>query len=585
MIRKISIQLLTVVTVILMLASSVVASEVGITPTALPSIANTTNPYPLEINDNGLILGRAYSSSSNQNTFVLWNQDQIIEIGSYPGATYTNAVHLNNNGQVIGTAGNSSIGWIWEDGTFTALGKLNANDMYTIPQYLSDNGMIAGISYDTSYKTTSWVWEDGQFTILAPLAGYNNNQVREMNNHGQVIGFSYNQNTSTYKPWIWEDGQYTDLVGLPNATYSYPQFMNDRGDVVGVSNVSNTSKYWIWSNGQVTEIIGLAGKVNTSIQGLNENGQILGTSYDSNYNLRQSWIMKDGVYTEIAKYNGLTNSNVSTLNDLGQVVGSSYDSNYATTTWVWTNGEFTKLENLPGSSYTYARTAYDMMMMNGYTKVMNNSQVLGQAQNAAVVWSLGPVAPSDTLAPTATIAYSTTDLTNQDVIATITPSEEVTITNNNGLNTYTFTDNGSVIFTFTDLAGNTGTAIATVSNIDKVAPTATVMLSADIIKQSNHKMHTITADVVNADDQAGVNTVVLTSITSNEADNGLGDGDTADDIQNASYGTHDLSFDLRGERSGKGTGRVYTITYTITDQAGNVTTASATVTVPKGSGK
>jgi hypothetical protein len=796
MFRKVSIQMVTVLLAIMMLASSVAADEVGITPTVLPTIANSQNPYPLEINDNGQILGRA--QIGNINKYYLSNQDQIIELGLFPGASYTNAIHLNNNDQVIGTAGigSANIGWIWEDGVFTNLGKLNVNDTQTIPQYMNDNGMVAGISRDSSYNTTAWIWQNGQFTILPTAAGYNNIQLRKLNNNDQVIGFAYIQNSNTYKPWIWEDGQYTELVGLPNSTSSYPQYLNDQGDVIGSSNFSNINKFWKWHDGQLTEITGLTGKSNTQIHGLNENGQILGTSSDSNNN-RQSWIMKDGQYTEIAKYQGLTNSNVNTLNDLGQVIGLSYDSNYVTTGWVWTNGEFTKLEKLAGSNYTNARYAYDMYI-NGLNKVMNNSKVLGQAQNAAIVWELAPQAPIDTLAPTATVAYSTTSLTNQDVIATITPSEEVmitnnnglktytftengsvtitfvdlagnvgtatatvsnidkvaptatvaysktsltnqdvtatitpseqvtitnnnglntntfsengtviftfadlagnvgtatatvnnidkvaptatvaysttsltnqdvtatitpseqvtitnnnglntntfsvngsvtftfvdlagntgiatatvsnidkvaptatvvysttnltnqdvtatitlseaaTITNNNGLNTYTFSDNGSVTFTFVDLAGNTGTATATVSNIDKAAPTATVNLSANVIEKSNHKMVTITANVVNADDQSSVNTVVLTSITSNEADNGLGDGDTENDIQNASYGTADFNFDLRGERSGKGTGRVYTITYTITDQAGNVTIASATVTVPKGSGK
>ncbi len=39
-------------------------------------------------------------------------------------------------------------------------------------------------------------------------------------------------------------------------------------------------------------------------------------------------------------------------------------------------------------------------------------------------------------------------------------------------------------------------------------------------------------------------------------------------------------FRLHAERSGTGTGRIYTVTYTATDGANNTTSASATVTVP-----
>ncbi len=90
----------------------------------------------------------------------------------------------------------------------------------------------------------------------------------------------------------------------------------------------------------------------------------------------------------------------------------------------------------------------------------------------------------DTTAPTATVSYSTTQPTNGDVVAAITPSESVTVTNTeNGSLSYTFTENGSFTFEFEDEAGNKGTAVATVSNIDKSLPTGTI--SYDITGPTN----------------------------------------------------------------------------------------------------
>ena len=88
---------------------------------------------------------------------------------------------------------------------------------------------------------------------------------------------------------------------------------------------------------------------------------------------------------------------------------------------------------------------------------------------------------ADTDPPTATISYSTTSPTNQNVIATLIPSEAVTITNNGGLSAKTFTANGSFTFDFEDAAGNTGSATATVNNIDKTAPTYTIAYSPDTL--------------------------------------------------------------------------------------------------------
>ena len=74
--------------------------------------------------------------------------------------------------------------------------------------------------------------------------------------------------------------------------------------------------------------------------------------------------------------------------------------------------------------------------------------------------------------------------------------------------------------------------------------------------------------------------VTLLSITSDEPDSGGGDGDLPNDIQGGAFGTDDRAFSLRAECHESGDGRVYTITYRATDQAGNATLATAVVRVP-----
>ncbi|KPA13666.1 conserved hypothetical protein, secreted [Candidatus Magnetomorum sp. HK-1] len=66
----------------------------------------------------------------------------------------------------------------------------------------------------------------------------------------------------------------------------------------------------------------------------------------------------------------------------------------------------------------------------------------------------------DNVQPGATITYSTTVPTANAVIATLVPSETVSISNNNGQLTRTFTENGTFTFTFADAAGNSGEATA-----------------------------------------------------------------------------------------------------------------------------
>ena len=66
-----------------------------------------------------------------------------------------------------------------------------------------------------------------------------------------------------------------------------------------------------------------------------------------------------------------------------------------------------------------------------------------------------------------TITYSTTKETSDKVIATLTVDSGVTITNNGGKDTHTFTQNGEFTFTFKDNDGNEGKATAKVTWIKK----------------------------------------------------------------------------------------------------------------------
>ncbi len=76
----------------------------------------------------------------------------------------------------------------------------------------------------------------------------------------------------------------------------------------------------------------------------------------------------------------------------------------------------------------------------------------------------------DTVKPTGNISYNPSTLTNNDVIATLNPSEAIIMTNNSWSNTYTFTWNWSFTFEYKDLAWNTWETIATVNRIDKDRP-------------------------------------------------------------------------------------------------------------------
>ena len=111
---------------------------------------------------------------------------------------------------------------------------------------------------------------------------------------------------------------------------------------------------------------------------------------------------------------------------------------------------------------------------------------------------------------------------------------------------------------------------------DTTPPDFTLSVTPTMLWPANHKMVLITPSWTASDICDESPEVTLVNITMNEGDEAKGDGHTAGDIQIGDDG----SIYLRAERSGAGSGRIYTITYQAVDDSGNVAVARATVTVP-----
>jgi hypothetical protein len=134
-----------------------------------------------------------------------------------------------------------------------------------------------------------------------------------------------------------------------------------------------------------------------------------------------------------------------------------------------------------------------------------------------------------------------------------------------------------LLVVFDGAAADSDTVVVTVA--DTTPPVVTVTLDPNVLWPPNHRLAEITATVTAVDTCDGSLDIRLVSIASDEADDGLGDGDTADDIQGATFGADDRSFLLRSERDGGREGRTYTVCYEAEDGSGNVGTGCATVQV------
>ena len=131
---------------------------------------------------------------------------------------------------------------------------------------------------------------------------------------------------------------------------------------------------------------------------------------------------------------------------------------------------------------------------------------------------------------------------------------------------------------------NTTSTTRTVNVVDTTAPVITLNGVSPTMWPPNHQYQTFSvADFVatvtdSCNTSLGIGSVVIAQVTSDELENGGGDGNTLNDIVIAA---DCKSVQLRSERAGSGDGRVYKITFSVIDASGNVGTATAQVFVPK----
>ena len=208
--------------------------------------------------------------------------------------------------------------------------------------------------------------------------------------------------------------------------------------------------------------------------------------------------------------------------------------------------------------------------------------------------AIGIVADTATAAAGATVTYTVTVTNNGG-----SPAQNVVLSANATTTTFTTVAAGAVeTFTFTapvSCAEPNGSILSVVASVtsataDPVAANNSATASVNVTNApptlggiaasttrlwpANHKMVDVTIGYAAADQCGPVTTTV--AVTSNEPVNGTGDGDTAPDWEIVN--NHLVR--LRAERSGGGSGRVYTVTVTATDAAGQTTQSSVAVTVP-----
>ncbi len=152
---------------------------------------------------------------------------------------------------------------------------------------------------------------------------------------------------------------------------------------------------------------------------------------------------------------------------------------------------------------------------------------------------------------------------------------ESAISSQSGCSSTTLSDDtsGTTLTCSATSAGGTSTDSVTIK-IDQTNPTVVCSASPSVLWPPKHQLVDIITTVSVIDSGSGPGAFSLLSITSNEPDSGL------TDVRGWSTGTADTSGQLRAERLGTSTGRIYTLIYQGQDLAGNSGTCTTAVAVP-----
>jgi uncharacterized membrane protein len=269
----------------------------------------------------------AASARANAEAFTPGNHGFLDTSGSLtqidvPGATFTQALGINDAGQIVGAFDKSSF------------------------SPLPTHGFL-----DTG----------GNFTQI-DVPGANLTQANGINDAGQIVG-NFDDNKGGHG-FLNTGGSFTQ-IDVPGARLTRAYGINDAGQIVGVYGISpSTIDHGFLDTGGSFTQIDVPGAIQTRVYGINGVGQIVGSFFSGTGN--HGFLDTGGSFTQI-DVPGATFTQALGINDAGQIVGS-FSNSTGTHGFLDTGGNITQID-VPGASKTGANGINDTGQIDGWTTV------------------------------------------------------------------------------------------------------------------------------------------------------------------------------------------------------------------------
>jgi probable HAF family extracellular repeat protein len=353
-----------------------VLTSLGALPGGLGSAVNW-------ISGKGLIAGNSENGDTDpMNGFpvlhaVLWQDEQITDLGTLPGGHESLAWAVNNRGRVVGFATNgtpdpysyfyfqilgSSTGtqgraFLWDkQNGLQDLGTLGGPDAWA--GLVNERGQIAGISY-TSYTANAnngtcapnapgqdpFFWERDTGMIDVGTLGGTCGIANALNNRGQVAGQSYLAGNLTAHAFLWQKNGHPQLadLGTLGGDNASALWLNDAEEVIGYADLppnpsgctglSCQHHAFLWRHGAMTDLGSVGSDPCSRALSINSEGQIVGfTASVCGGNATHGFLWENGgpaidLNTLVPPGSSLALTQPVSINDRGEIAGFGVLSN------------------------------------------------------------------------------------------------------------------------------------------------------------------------------------------------------------------------------------------------------------------
>lgn len=209
--------------------------------------------FARDINSEGLVVGESKTSSGETHAF-LFEGNELIDLGTLPGQTFSMANGVNNLGQATGYGRDSvnsgmASAIVWNRDESRIILPNLPREQYSQGSDLNDHGDVAGVS-----GTRAVLWTNHQAKELKGLEG-DYSIALGINNHRSVVGNSLNK-AGDVRATLWKVGENRPVdLGTLGGRFSTANAINDENQIVGSSETAEGAVHaFIWEDGDMIDL-------------------------------------------------------------------------------------------------------------------------------------------------------------------------------------------------------------------------------------------------------------------------------------------------------------------------------------------